>query len=67
MGNLRQSMTGEEWNDLESQSESNSEKRHLFNTLEVKAFIYQFCKDAMITNVPENDKWINNWIDLNIK
>ena len=67
MGNLRQSMTDEEWNALESQLESKSEKRYVFNTLEVKSFIYQFCKDAMITNVPETDKWINNWIDINIK
>lgn len=66
MGNLRQSMTDEEWKDLESQSKSNLEKRHLFNTLEVKAFIYQFCKDSMISN-PETDVWINNWIDINIK
>jgi hypothetical protein len=63
MGNLRQSMTDEEWDDLESKSE----KRHLFNTLEIKSIIYQFCKDAMISNVPETDTWINNWINENIK
>ena len=63
MGNLRQSMTSEEWNELESKPE----KRYVFNTLEVKSIIYQFSKDSMISNVPETDIWINNWIETNIK
>jgi hypothetical protein len=63
MGNLRQSMTDEEWDDLELKTE----KRPLFNDLDVKFIIYQFSKDAMISNVPETDTWINNWIETNIK
>ena len=63
MGNLRQSMTHEEWDDLALKPE----KRPIFNDLDVKSIIYQFSKDAMISNVPETDIWINNWIETNIK
>ena len=57
MGNLRQSMTDEEWN-----NPSSLPKIH-YTRSEVKKLIYEFTKDAMITDVPETDVWINNWIE----
>ena len=57
MGNLRQSMTDEEWNNPSSLPKIN------YTRTEVKKLIYEFTKDAMITDVPETDVWINNWIE----
>ena len=57
MGNLRQSMTDEEWNNPSSLPKIN------YTRSEVKKLIYEFTKDAMITDVPETDVWINNWIE----
>ena len=58
MGNLRQSMTDEEWDSFESKP---LPKIH-YTRSEMKQLIYEFAKDAMITNVPSTDVWINNWI-----
>ena len=57
MGNLRQNMTDEEWNNPSSLPKIN------YTRSEVKKLIYEFTKDAMITDVPETDVWINNWIE----
>jgi hypothetical protein len=61
MGNLRQSMTDEEWN-----NSSSLPKIH-YTRSEVKQLIYEFTKDAMITDVPSTDVWINNWIENKLK
>jgi len=61
MGNLRQSMTDEEWN-----NSSSLPKIH-YTRSEVKQLIYEFAKDAMITDVPSTDVWINNWIENKLK
>ena len=61
MGNLRQSMTDEEWN-----NPSSLPKIH-YTRSEVKKLIYEFTKDAMITDVPETDVWINNWIERKLE
>jgi hypothetical protein len=60
MGNLRQSMTDEEWN-------SSSLPKVNYTRSEVKKLIYEFTKDAMITDVPETDVWINNWIERKLE
>jgi hypothetical protein len=61
MGNLRQSMTDEEWNNPSSLPKIN------YTRSEVKKLIYEFTKDAMITDVPETDVWINNWIERKLE
>ena len=61
MGNLRQSMTEEEWNNPSSLPKIN------YTRSEVKKLIYEFTKDAMITDVPETDVWINNWIERKLE
>jgi len=61
MGNLRQSMTDEEWN-----NPSSLPKIH-YTESEVKKLIYEFAKDAMITDVPSTDVWINNWIERKLE
>ena len=61
MGNLRQSMTDEEWNNPLSLPKIN------YTRSEVKKLIYEFTKDAMITDVPETDVWINNWIERKLE
>jgi hypothetical protein len=61
MGNLRQSMTDEEWN-----NPSSLPKIH-YTRSEVKQLIYEFTKDAMITDVPSTDVWINNWIERKLE
>ena len=61
MGNLRQSMTDEEWNNPSSLPKIN------YTRSEVKKLIYEFTKDAMITNTPETDVWINKWIESNLE
>ena len=61
MSNLRQNMTDEEWN-----SSSSLPKIH-YTRSEVKQLIYEFTKDAMITDVPSTDVWINNWIERKLK
>ena len=61
MGNLRQSMTDEEWNNPSSLPKIN------YTRSEVKKLIYEFTKDAMITDVPETDVWIQNWIENKLK
>jgi len=61
MGNLRQSMTDEEWNNPLSLP-----KIH-YTRSEVKQLIYEFTKDAMITDVPSTDVWINNWIERKLE
>ena len=63
MGNLRQSMTDEEWNELSSEPEV----KYSWNRSEIRNLIHKFCKDAMITDVPETDVWISKWINDNIK
>lgn len=64
MGNLRQSMTDEEW---EALSYEPSQIKHSWSRFEIMNLIYQFSKDAMISNVPETDVWINNWLETNMK
>jgi|688.fasta_scaffold520627_2 hypothetical protein len=61
MSNLRQSMTDEEWN-----NPSSLPKIH-YTRSEVKQLIYEFTKDAMITDVPSTDVWINNWIERKLE
>ena len=61
MGNLRQNMTDEEWNNPSSLPKIN------YTRSEVKKLIYEFTKDAMITDVPETDVWINNWIERKLE
>jgi hypothetical protein len=60
MSNLRQSMTEDEWN-------SSSLPKVNYTRSEVKQLIYEFAKDAMITDVPSTDVWINNWIERKLK
>lgn len=60
MSNLRQNMTDEEWN-------SSSLPKVHYTRSEVKKLIYEFTKDAMITDVPETDVWINNWIERKLE
>ena len=61
MSNLRQNMTDEEWNNPSSLPKIN------YTRSEVKKLIYEFTKDAMITDVPETDVWINNWIERKLE
>jgi hypothetical protein len=61
MSNLRQNMTDEEWN-----NSSSLPKIH-YTRNEVKQLIYEFTKDAMITDVPSTDVWINNWIERKLE
>jgi hypothetical protein len=61
MSNLRQNMTDEEWN-----NPSSLPKIH-YTRSEVKQLIYEFTKDAMITDVPSTDVWINNWIERKLE
>jgi hypothetical protein len=56
MSNLRQNMTDEEWNS------SSLPKVHYTRT-EVKQLIYQFAKDAMVLETPDDEDWIQNWIE----
>ena len=64
MGNLRQSMTDEEW---EALSYEPGQIKYSWSQFEAKNLIYKFCKDQMITDVPETDIWISKWINDNIK
>jgi hypothetical protein len=61
MSNLRQNMTDEEWNNPSSLPKVN------YTRSEVKQLIYEFTKDAMITDVPSTDVWINNWIERKLE
>jgi hypothetical protein len=54
-------MTDEEWN-----NPSSLPKIH-YTRSEVKQLIYEFTKDAMITDVPSTDVWINNWIERKLE
>jgi len=63
MGNLRQSMTDEEWYSFESKPFPKVN----YTRSEVKQLIYEFTKDAMITDVPSTDVWINNWIERKLE
>ena len=67
MGNLRQSCTGEEWDELSERSKSNPLPKVNYSRSEVKKLIYEFAKDAMITKTPETDTWINFWIESKLK
>lgn len=61
MGNLRQSMTDEEWN-----NPSSLPKIH-YTRSEVKKLIYEFAKNSTITDDPSTDDWVNNWIENKLK
>ena len=63
MSNLRQNMTDEEWYSVESKPLP----KVLHTRSEVKQLIYEFAKDAMITDVPSTDVWINNWIERKLE
>ena len=68
MGNLRQSMTNEEWDLLVNKSDRGEALPKVnYSRSEVKQLIYQFSKDAMLTNVPSTDTWINKWIEDKLK
>lgn len=60
MGNLRQSMTDEEWN-------SSSLPKVHYTRSEVKKLIYEFAKNSTITDDPSTDDWVNNWIERKLE
>ena len=61
MGNLRQNMTDEEWNN------PSSSPKILYTRSEVKKLIYEFAKNSTITDDPSTDDWVNNWIERKLE
>jgi hypothetical protein len=60
MSNLRQSMTGEEWDSL------SSPKIH-YTRSEVIKLINELAKDLSIDDDFITDTWINNWIERKLE
>ena len=61
MSNLKQNMTGDEWNN------SASLPKIYYTRSEVKQFIYEFAKDLSIDDDFITDTWINDWIERKLE